>query len=124
MKALSIRQPWASLIVAGYKDIENRSWRTSYRGPVLIHSAQRVADVTLEEIARRLKVAIGPLPNKLARGGIIGIAEIVDCVAAHTSPWFEGPFGPIVTIRRTVGGSTASWALVIDPLARARRARR
>jgi hypothetical protein len=50
-----------------------------------------VADVTLEEIARRLKVAIGPLPNKLARGGIIGIAEIVDCVAAHTSP--EGPFG-------------------------------
>jgi hypothetical protein len=27
------------------------------------------------------------------RGGIIGIAEIVDCVAAHTSPWFEGPFG-------------------------------
>jgi hypothetical protein len=67
MKALSIRQPWASLIVAGYKDIENRSWRTSYRGPVLIHSAQRVADVTLEEIARRLKVAIGPLPNKLAR---------------------------------------------------------
>jgi hypothetical protein len=93
MKALSIRQPWASLIVAGYKDIENRSWRTSYRGPVLIHSAQRVADVTLEEIARRLKVAIGPLPNKLARGGIIGIAEIVDCVAAHTSPWFEGPFG-------------------------------
>jgi len=50
-----------------------------------------LADVTLEEIARRLKVAIGPLPNKLARGGIIGIAEIVDCVAAHTSRWFEGP---------------------------------
>ncbi len=93
MKALSIRQPWASLIVAGYKDIENRSWRASYRGPVLIHSAQRVADVTLEEIARRLKVAIGPLPNKLARGAIIGMAEIVDCVTAHTSPWFEGPFG-------------------------------
>ena len=33
MKILSVRQPWAWLIVAGHKDIENRKWRTSYRGP-------------------------------------------------------------------------------------------
>jgi hypothetical protein len=39
MKALSIRQPWASLIVAGYKDIENRSWRTSYRGSHRVKSS-------------------------------------------------------------------------------------
>lgn len=39
MKALSIRQPWAWLIANGYKDIENRSWRTNYRGPVLIHAS-------------------------------------------------------------------------------------
>ena len=41
MKALSIRQPWASLIVAGIKDIENRSWVTNYRGKLLIHAAQK-----------------------------------------------------------------------------------
>ena len=34
MKALTIKQPWASLIVHGIKDIENRTWRTDYRGPL------------------------------------------------------------------------------------------
>lgn len=38
MKAISIKQPWASLIAHGIKDIENRSWRTNYRGRVLIHA--------------------------------------------------------------------------------------
>ena len=36
MKAISIRQPWAWLIVNGYKDVENRTWYTSHRGPLLI----------------------------------------------------------------------------------------
>ena len=38
MKAISIKQPWASLIAYGIKDIENRTWRTNYRGRVLIHA--------------------------------------------------------------------------------------
>mgnify|MGYP002359850962 FL=1 len=38
MKALSIRQPWAGLIIHGYKDIENRDWPTRYRGPLLVHA--------------------------------------------------------------------------------------
>ena len=41
MKALSIMQPWAWLIANGHKDIENRSWPTRYRGPVLIHAGKR-----------------------------------------------------------------------------------
>ncbi|WP_229215634.1 ASCH domain-containing protein [Duganella sp. CY15W] len=40
MKALSIRQPWAWLIVNGYKDIENRSWSTNVRGKVLVHASK------------------------------------------------------------------------------------
>ena len=36
MKVIVVRQPWAWLIVHGYKDIENRSWRTRYRGTLLI----------------------------------------------------------------------------------------
>ena len=39
MKILVVRQPWAWLIVHGYKDVENRSWRTHYRGALLIQSA-------------------------------------------------------------------------------------
>lgn len=41
MKALSVRQPWASLIAEGTKTIELRRWRTAYRGPLLICAANR-----------------------------------------------------------------------------------
>lgn len=45
MKTLSIRQPWASLIVKGFKDVENRSWRTPIRGEIAIHaSASKTED--------------------------------------------------------------------------------
>lgn len=40
MKALSLRQPWPWFILKGGKDLENRGWTSSYRGPVLIHSSK------------------------------------------------------------------------------------
>ena len=40
MKALTLRQPWATLVAIGAKRIETRSWRTSYRGPLAIHAAK------------------------------------------------------------------------------------
>jgi hypothetical protein len=40
--ALSVRQPWAWAIVSGYKDVENRSWPTNYRGTLFIHAGQRL----------------------------------------------------------------------------------
>jgi hypothetical protein len=42
MKVLTVRQPWASLIVAGIKNVENRSWRTKYRGKLGIHAGSHV----------------------------------------------------------------------------------
>lgn len=44
MKALTIRQPWASLIAAGVKTIETRSWSTKYRGPLAIHAGKATPD--------------------------------------------------------------------------------
>ena len=41
MKTLSVRQPWANLIVRGIKDIENRSWKTNFRGRILIHAPNK-----------------------------------------------------------------------------------
>lgn len=41
VKVLTVKQPWASLIVHGIKDIENRSWQTNFRGRVLIIQVQR-----------------------------------------------------------------------------------
>ena len=42
MKVLTIREPWASLIVNGYKEYEFRSWKTNYRGKILIHSGLQI----------------------------------------------------------------------------------
>src|SRR2546426_9620339 len=89
MIALSIRQPWASLIILGHKDIENRSWPTSVRGRVLIHASRALDPAGFDCAAKR---AI-ELPSDLQTGGIVGSVEIVDCVSTSESPWFFGPFG-------------------------------
>jgi len=65
MKAISVWQPWALLLVHGLKKIETRSWLTKYRGPLLIHAA-------LKELP-----GLGIL--NLPRGGIIGTVDLIDC---------------------------------------------
>lgn len=96
MKVLSVRQPWAWLIVHGLKDIENRSWSTRFRGTVLIHAGKQFdAD---GEIGVRLKfpdlsVALPEQPQDYGRGGIVGMVDIVDCVTESDSPWFMGEYG-------------------------------
>ncbi len=84
MKILSIRQPWAALIVGGLKDVENRTWSTQYRGPVLIHASLRPDDISSDEIERRFGVR---LERALPLGGVVGITEIIDCVWPHGSRW-------------------------------------
>ena len=88
MKIISVRQPWASLIASGAKDIENRTWPTRYRGSLLIHASQRADDVTADEIERRFGVR---LPSTLPLGGVVGITDIVDCVKQHPSKWYAPP---------------------------------
>lgn len=95
MKALSIRQPWAWLIVNGHKDVENRSWPTKFRGPVLIHAGKGMTQdeyAIAHVIAAEQGVSL-PRFTELERGGIVGQAEIVDCVTSSESPWFFGDFG-------------------------------
>src|SRR5262245_46166865 len=87
LPALSVRQPWAWLIVNGYKDVENRSWRTRYRGPVLIHAGANTSELserTMERIERRHGIK---LPREFDTGGIIGLVDIVDCRSRTGSPW-------------------------------------
>ena len=81
MKALSIRQPYAHNIVFDGKDVENRTWRTSYRGQVLIHASKSKNEIDSDD------------PKNYQLGGIVGMAEIVDCVEAMDSQWFCGPWG-------------------------------
>jgi hypothetical protein len=85
MKIISIKQPWASLIVHGLKDVENRTWPTRYRGPLIIHASKRADDISATDIERRFGVR---LPCELPLGGIVGATEIVDCVRPHPSKWY------------------------------------
>jgi ASCH domain len=92
VKILSIRQPWAHLIAHGSKNVENRSWRTRYRGPFLVHASSNID----REVCRELGID----PAKLQTGGVVGIAEIADCVEDHGSRWFEGPYGFVLRHRK------------------------
>lgn len=90
MKAISIQQPWAHLIVHGYKPIENRTWTTEYRGPLLIHASLKMS-VAVETIEQAFGVAIDR--RMLHFGAIIGCVDLVDVIKKSDSPWFEGPYG-------------------------------
>lgn len=103
MKALSIRQPWAWLIVHGWKPVENRSWPTRFRGRVLVHASKGMTRDEYDEgvaVARMAKAAgelegldVFPSFSSLERGGIVGAVDIVDCVQEHPSAFFFGPNG-------------------------------
>lgn len=98
MKALSIRQPWAWLIVNGIKTVENRTWQTEYRGRFLVHASRQFAlseneykefrDIInkgLEEDRRdlRMPATLGDLKT----GGIVGSVDLVDCVTKCTDEY-------------------------------------
>lgn len=92
--ALSIRQPWAWLILHAGKDIENRDWKTPFRGRCLIHASKSGTKAEYED-ARAAYQLFGILPDfdELPRGGIVGSVDIVDCVTSSDSRWFMGHHG-------------------------------
>lgn len=109
MRALSIRQPWASAILNAGKSVENRTWSTSHRGELLIHAGLRDDPAGFERLAE-LGVAV---PDDLPRGGVIGRVQLVDVVTDSLSPWaipgcwhwiFEDPEPlPFVPLRGQLG---------------------
>lgn len=97
MTVLSIRQPWAWLIIHGGKDIENRTWTTKFRGRFLVHAAKGMTRGEYEDAYDVAMVAnpaiLFPTFESLQRGGIIGGVELVDCVRESDSPWYMGDVG-------------------------------
>ena len=84
MKALTLWEPWASLIAAGAKIHETRTWPTPYRGPLAIHAGKRCVtpeddmDPELERLCVRVLGATWATTRPA--GAIVAIAELVDCV--------------------------------------------
>ncbi|MHB1308734.1 MAG: ASCH domain-containing protein [Limisphaerales bacterium] len=89
LRAISIRQPFSWLVVNGVKDIENRSWRTNIRGPVLVHASLNQSELASDTCDEAQSMAGIRLPDDFVVGGIVGIVEIVDCVRRHSSKWKE-----------------------------------
>lgn len=90
MKALSIKQPWASLIAHGIKDIENRTWKTHFRGRIYIHASGKASGnlgILLND--EQIKSVMNNGLPEILFSAIIGEVDIVDCVINHKSIWAE-----------------------------------
>ena len=89
---LSIRQPWAWAILNAGKNVENRTWRTSYRGELFIHASKaRPRRDSLDEL-RGILERIGrpfPQPEDFQFGALVGKCNLFDCVPSEKvdSPW-------------------------------------
>ena len=98
MKAITLWQPYASLIAIGAKPHETRSWGTSYRGPIAIHAGLKPAHeldwITSKAICQafgwpyeKYKIDIASLIRDLPHGAIVATATLAECwqVTKHTS---------------------------------------
>lgn len=90
-RCLTVKNPWAYLIVHGIKDVENRTWKTNYRGNVFIHaSAQSVSPLEVLTREQFLAIDLYTMPmidSYFEISRIIGSVEIVDCVLNTKSIW-------------------------------------
>lgn len=113
MKALSIRQPYAWAIVAGYKPVENRDWPTKFRGRVLIHASKKEETGDVDGVVRSVAVQTGRTDAEVLKeygdhllsgglGAIIGAATVTDCVQDMDSEWFYGKFGFVMGDARAI----------------------
>lgn len=73
MKVLTIKQPWATLIMQENKRFEFRSWQTKYRGELLIHAGKGIDKEAVKRLANYL-------PKELPQGKILGKVTLVDCI--------------------------------------------
>jgi len=103
MKAITIQQPWATLVALGEKRFETRSWKTGHRGPLAIHAGQTVdkAACRQEPIATVL-AKIGHTAETLPRGAIIATCELHDCLRVAGNEGDHALLGPAAV---TVSGS-------------------
>lgn len=83
IKALSIKQPYPHHIFHDGKDVENRDWPTRGRGWFIVHAGVSKSELEMDD----------PREAAMPRGGVVGMARIVDCVQSMESNWFFGRYG-------------------------------
>lgn len=99
--AISFKQPWASLICIGLKDVENRTWQTDYRGRLFIVASSSnvlpdfeqglIRKPLVEAIQRQQKKGNVPVLSALPQSAVIGYVDLVDCTGEEVeSIWSDG----------------------------------
>lgn len=99
--ALSLKQPWASLVCIGLKDVENRTWQTDYRGRLFIVASSSnvlpyfeqglIRQPIMDAIREQQRKGNLPTLNTLPQSAVIGYVDIVDCTGEDVdSIWSEG----------------------------------
>lgn len=91
MKALTLTQPWATLVAIGAKSIETRSWKTNYRGPLAIHAGKGLGGMKADEFVRLcssepFRSALGSEGDLLARGVIVATCELLEVLPITATP--------------------------------------
>ncbi len=113
MKAISLEQPFASLISIGVKTIETRIWSTRYRGPLAIHSGNFMTP-EIDDYSRSLLISAGLDCEHLPFGKIIAVARLVSCEKVITS---KIPCYPQLAFSNFIPGWYALALADIRPLA-------
>lgn len=133
--ALSLRQPWAWLVVNGHKDVENRVWHRANLGTFLVHASKGMTYREYEDVLAFLDCIehyTTPLPDfdALERGGIVGVAthtgEVLPPSGSDRDWHMDGQFGYVLRDCRTLpfvpcSGRLGLWRVppeVMDALAR------
>ena len=84
MKALSVREPWATLIVRYGKNVENRTWQMRHRGPLVICASKVVDGPALDFYTKRWP----GLPSEVMPGLAVGCVLVIGCDEVDVgSPW-------------------------------------
>lgn len=94
LRALTVRQPWATWITLGVKAVENRTWPTKYRGTLLIHAgAAFEEDAWRTTVVRALPRGTLPGLTSVPRSAILAVVELTDCHEYKSgccdTPWAE-----------------------------------
>lgn len=125
MKAITIRQPWAWAIMHAGKRIENRTREWAYRGEIAIHASKcPPSDEIISAVEWMLangliRASDWPGYRNIPHGAIVGVATLVDAVRSHSSKWFCGPVGLVLTdvrpLRRPVPAKGALTLWTVPP---------
>ncbi|CAI6024777.1 hypothetical protein PAECIP112173_00398 [Paenibacillus sp. JJ-100] len=90
MKAITIIQPWATLIAIGAKQYETRSWATKHRGEIAIHAGKKIdAEACKEPEIRKVLEEYGYRIDNLPTGAVVATAQLTNCLKS-VDTWTDG----------------------------------